>query len=329
MAKTFTIAGNTNQWLNTGINVHPGQWVRITANGYIHFATGGWARNANGVDQAGNGRERANASHPGPGLTKNSLIAHVGGRTVQAGADMAFRAPAGGPVQLMVNDDYRGDNGGQWAVTVDVPPAPLRLVQRLLVVTQGKGAATSLVENAIKDFAGHVHQYTGGVVQAAIYRTHIAADVPPGEMIVPHKDHANQRVAGYNQAFQAQLIQQGFNPADYDGVFRLYDQPPAFPHWGYWTWPFISGLPRRIGYTTIPVDHFGNTPDAGYGVLMHEYLHQMDGRFNEAGVPGFYDPDGKPGGMSNQGYYEHSLKQLPDGTPPPFGLLHRVFGQLV
>lgn len=90
--------------LNTGINVHPGQWVRITAAGFIHFAAGGWPRSADGVDPAGNGRERANPSHPGPELTKNSLIAHVGGHTVQAGADMAFRAPAGGPVQLMVNN---------------------------------------------------------------------------------------------------------------------------------------------------------------------------------------------------------------------------------
>ncbi len=328
MAKTFTIAGNTNAWLNTGINVHPGQWVRITATGFIHFAAGGWPRSADGVDQSGNGRERANASHPGPGLTKNSLIAQVGGHTVQAGADMAFRAPAGGPVQLMVNDDYRNDNGGQWRVIVDLPPAPLRLVQKLLVVTQGKGAASSLVENAIKDFAGHVHQYTGGTVQAAITRTHLGADVQPVEMAVPSAEHAD-RVAGYNPMFQAQLIQQGHNPAHFDGVFRLYDQPPSFPNWGYWTWYQISGLPRRIGYTTIPVDHFGLTFDAGYGVMMHEYLHQMDHRFDDAGVPGFYNPHDKPDGMPNQKFYEHSLQHLPGGAPPPFGLLHLVFGRLV
>lgn len=328
MAKTFTIAGNTNQWLDTGINVHPGQWVRITAAGYIHFAASGWPRSADGVDQGGNGRERANASHPGPGLTKNSLIAHVGGHTVQAGADMAFRAPAGGPVQLMVNDDYRNDNGGQWTVTVDLPPAPLRLVQKLLVATQGKGAATNLVENAIKDFAGHVHQYTGGVVQAAITRTHLAAEVQPVEMTIPSAKHEDI-VAGYNPIFQAQLIQQGCNPGDFDGVFRLYDQPPGFPKWGYWTWYQISGFARRIGYTTIPVGHFGLTPDAGYGVMMHEYLHQMDHRFDDAGVPDFYSPHDNFNGMPNQKFYEHTLRHLPSGAPPPFGLLHRVFGRLV
>lgn len=328
MANTFTLAGNTNQWLNTGINVQAGQWVRITAAGYINFAVGGWPRSADGVDPGGQGRERANANHPGPGLTKNSLIAHVGGRTVQAGADMAFRAPAGGPLQLMVNDDYRNDNGGQWTVTVDLPRAPLRLVQKLLMVTQRPGPPSALVTKAIEDFRGHVTQYTGGAVEAAITPVHLPVAVQPVEMAVPNQKLPD-RVAGYHPVFQSQLIQQGRNPADFDGIFRLYEQPQGFPNWGYWTWYQISGTARRIGFTSIPVDHFGNTPDAGYGVLMHEYLHQMDHRFDDAGVPGFYNPDEKPNGMGNQAYYEQSLRQMAGGVAPPFGLLNRVFGRLV
>lgn len=326
----ITVQGNTSGWTDTGIDVQQGQWIRITASGWIGFAFGGWHRNPDGVDQHGQGRETANGHHPGPGLIKNSLIAHIGGHTLQAGSNMAIRAPASGRLHFIVNDDHRGDNGGSWQVNAEPLAGPLTLHQNLLLVTQGAMAASSsLIENGIRDFVGIVAAHSDRAVRISVARQHIPEQVAASEMVIPAAG-STHRIAGYGPVFSQWLQRMGVDPAAFDGIFRLYEQPPQFPDFGYWTWEFISGLPKRIGYTSMPVNILQNEPDGAGGVLLHEYLHQLDGRFKDAGVPGFYDPDAKPDpAMSNFDYYTHTLRHYANSPlPPPYGLLNGVFGRL-
>lgn len=322
---TFNIPGNSSGWINTGVQVQSGQWIRITASGWIGFALGGWQRSPDGLDQNGQGREHANANHPGPGLTKNSLIVHIGGHTLQAGSNMAFRAPAGGQIHVIANDEHRGDNGGSWKVSVDAGI----LRQSLLLATQGGLAQSPLIDAGIREFERLVDHHSDHSIKLDIRRQHISTQIDLSELVTP--TNPDQRVAGYSTLFRDQLKTLGADPATFDGVIRMYEQPATHTKYGYWTWPSVGGLPSRIGYSTIPVNVLNGEADGVEGVLLHEYLHQLDFRFRDAGVPDFYDPDGKPHGstMTNHQFYEYIMRrQDHGGGPPPYGRLHGVFGSL-
>lgn len=322
---TFNIPGNSSGWINTGVQVQSGQWICITASGWIGFAVGGWHRSPDGLDQNGQGREHANANHPGPGLTKNSLIVHIGGHTLQAGSNMAFRAPAGGQIHFIANDEYRGDNGGSWQVNLDTGV----LRQSLLLATQGGLAQSPRIDAGIREFERLVAHHSDRSIKLDIRHEHIPAQIDVSELVTP--PNPAQRVAGYSALFRNHLAKQGADPATFDGVIRMYEQPATHPRYGYWTWPSVSGLPSRIGYSTIPVNALGSEPDGIEGVLLHEYLHQLDFRFRDAGIPDFYDPDGKPHGsaMTNHQFYEYIMRrQEHGGAPPPYGRLHGIFGNL-
>ncbi len=328
----ITVQGNTSGWTDTGIHVRQGQWVRITASGWIGFAFGGWHRSPDGVDQNGQGRENASGNHPGPNLVKNSLIAHIGGHTLQAGSNVAFRAPADGNIHLIANDDFRGDNGGSWQVEVNAGV----LKQRLLLVTQGTiaPALSTLIETGIARFASLVAGHSDGMVALQIERGgHITEAVDPSDMVPPRDPPdpaSSQRVAGFGPAFRKRLERRGVHADNYDGLIRVYEHPAGFPGSGYWTWSFTPGLTRRISYSAIPIGALAREPDGVDGVLLHEYLHQLDYRFEDAGIPGFYDPDGKPAAppMTNHQFYEHVMRRQMNGTPPPYGRLHGIFGKL-
>ncbi len=327
----FSIPGNSNGWIDTGIRVQAGQWIRINASGWIGFAFGGWHRSPDGVDQHGQGRETANSGHPGPGLIKNSLILHVGGHTLQAGSNVLLRAPAAGNLHVIANDDFRGDNGGAWQVTVDAGP----LRQRLLIVTQGSIPASihTLIEAGLLRFAQLVRSHSDGAVEIDFERpAHLSEEVDVSELVAPRKPPdpaSSQRIAWYSAIFHDRLLRRGIDPEHSDGLFRLYPHP-AGATGGYWTWSHTNVLPPRIAYTAMPVDGLPREPDGTDGVLLHEYLHHLDMRFGDAGIPGFYDPDGKPASspMSNHQFYEYVMRRQTDGSPPPWGRLHGLFGRL-
>lgn len=320
----FDIPGNSSGWINTGVQVQAGQWVRITASGWVGFAFGGWHRSPDGLDQNGHGREIANSNHPGANLTKNSLIVHIGGHTLQAGSNMAFRAQAGGQIHLIANDEHRADNGGSWQVNVDAGV----LRQSLLLATQGGLAQSPQIDAGIREFERLVAHHSDHSIKLDIRREHIPAQIDLSELVAPDPI---QHVAGYSTLFRNHLVKLGADPAAFDGVIRMYEQPATHTKYGYWTWPSVGGLPSRIGYSTIPVNALGGEPDGIDGVLLHEYLHQLDFRFRDAGIPNFYDPDGKPHGstMTNHQFYEHIMRrQEHDGAAPPYGQLHGIFGNL-
>jgi hypothetical protein len=329
---TFNIPGNSNGWIDTGIHVQSGQWIRITATGWIGFAFGGWHRSPDGVDQHGQGRETANNSHPGPGLIKNSLLVHVGGHTLQAGSNVTLRAPAAGNLHLIANDDFRADNGGEWQVTLDAGA----LHQQLLVVTQGSIPANTrtLIETGLTNFADLVRRHSDGAVAIDFERAgHLDPDVDISELVPPRDPpdpNSGQRIAPYSATFHNLLLRRGVHPERCDGVFRIYPHPSGSPGGGYWTWSHTNALPPRIAYSAIPVDALPREPDGVHGVLLHEYLHQADARFNDAGFPNFYDPDTKPASppMTNHQFYEQVMRRQTDGSPPPWGRLHGVFGRL-
>lgn len=329
---SFDIPGNTGDWINTGVQIRAGQWLHIQASGFISFAFGGsWPRSADGVDPNGQGREIAPDSHPGPRLIRNSLLVQIGGHTLQAGTNATLQAPADGTIFLLPNDDFRGDNGGSWHV--DMQSGALR--QRLLVARQGALAKMreQLIDGGLERFRNLVAHHTSGQVLVETELLPLVEEVDPSELVAPAtkpNDGFDQLVAGDTPAFRDLLQRHGRDADGFDGVFRLYGQPAGYTKWNYWTWPGMSGMRRPTSYTTIPVDRLDVEPDGVDGIVLHEYLHHMDFRFNDIGIPGFYSPDTKPHDplLSNHQFYERIMRRETDGSLPPYGRLHGTFGRL-
>jgi hypothetical protein len=223
------------------------------------------------------------------------------------------------------HDDFRADNGGSWQVSVDAGV----LQQKLLVVTQGALAQSAKIDASIAAFAKLVAHHSDNTIAAIIQHEHIDEQVDETELITP--PNPAHRVAGFSATFRNRLQRRGLPPANYDDIFRLYEQPAKYTNYGYWTWPSIEGVPHHIGYTTIPINGLAREPDGLEGIMQHEYLHHMDMRFEDAGIRNCYDPDSKPHGsaMTNLQFYEHIMRrQEHDGMPPPYGRLHGIFGKL-
>jgi Ca2+-binding EF-hand superfamily protein len=110
------VVSSTERWVDTGIDVRAGDILLFDVQGTIRMSD-----NGNDVANAGgsvNGR-RANNS-PIPSAPAGGLIARVGNREpVYVGERRALRVPANGRLFLSVNDDFLGDNEGQYRVTVD------------------------------------------------------------------------------------------------------------------------------------------------------------------------------------------------------------------
>ena len=317
------VSGNTNGWINTGIQVAAGQWVRITASGWIGFAVGGWHRSPDGVDQNGQGLQYAGAGHPGPELVKNSLIAYINGHTLQAGSNVAFRAPSGGQLHLIANDDFRGDNGGGWQVNVDVGV----LRQRLLMITQGpiEAGRAKLIADGIAQFTKLVWNYSGNSIAAEIAPLDIDAPVDLSELMQP-APNSPLRIATYSPILHNFLAQRGVPAESVDGIFRFYMQPPNTGNYGYWTMGTIPNPQKRLGYSAIGANSLGPDASAVATVLLREYLQQLDARFHDAGVPAFRHPYSKP--QSDLQFFAQIMQAMENNVPPPYGRLHGVFGRL-
>jgi hypothetical protein len=95
------------------------------------------------------------------------------------------------------------------------------------------------------------------------------------------------------------------------------------------TWPSIDDLSRVVTRTTITVEILSREPSVAEDIVLHEYLHHMDNRFNDIGVPYFYNPDDKPSGStpSNYALYETIMRRETDGSAAPYRRLHGTFGR--
>jgi Ca2+-binding EF-hand superfamily protein len=113
------VVDSTTRWTDTGINVRAGQYVTIQATGTVQMST-----DANDVADpwgARSGRKAPNA--PDPNMPAGGLVAMISGSTpvfVGNRTDTRLRMPATGRLYLSVNDDYLGDNRGEFRVTINV-----------------------------------------------------------------------------------------------------------------------------------------------------------------------------------------------------------------
>jgi len=112
--RTITVGGD-RQWVDTGINVNPGDSVTISANGQIRVARDGGTMTASGTQS---GRTEGATI---PSAPVGALVARVGNTPAMfIGETRTFRTARGGRLYLGVNDNYFDDNTGQFNVTVDV-----------------------------------------------------------------------------------------------------------------------------------------------------------------------------------------------------------------
>jgi hypothetical protein len=112
MARTVTVPTNQT-WSNSGIDVRRGDVIHFRASGNVTLShnPGDYATPAGAND----GRLAGNS--PLPGVTGGLLIGRVGNSAPFAiGAESEVTMPANGRLYLGVNDDYAGDNSGNFVV---------------------------------------------------------------------------------------------------------------------------------------------------------------------------------------------------------------------
>ena len=109
------VVGGDRQWVDTGINVQPGDAVSINANGQIRVARDGGPMSPAGVES---GRTEGATM---PTANVGGLVARFGDSApLFIGERRSFRTAVGGRLYLGVNDNFFDDNTGEFTVTVDV-----------------------------------------------------------------------------------------------------------------------------------------------------------------------------------------------------------------
>ena len=117
---TIFLVDGRQRWVDTGIDLRPGDTVSVSATGTIVMSS-------NDADQAGpagsqTGRRAAEA--PLRDVAAGALIARIGaGAPLLVGTSQVInRITTAGRLYLSVNDDYLLDNRGQFRATVTVTP---------------------------------------------------------------------------------------------------------------------------------------------------------------------------------------------------------------
>jgi hypothetical protein len=109
----------TERWIDTGMRVEAGDTITFDAEGSIQMS-------ADGDDIAtpsGSRTGRRAAEAPLRNQSAGILIARIGNSAVVAIGDRrTSRAPVSGELYLGVNDDFLGDNSGEYRVSVTVNP---------------------------------------------------------------------------------------------------------------------------------------------------------------------------------------------------------------
>jgi hypothetical protein len=106
------VPGNGN-WVSTGITVRQGEDVRLRASGEVRLSSDA----SDTATPAGSVKGRKSPSAPMPQELAGALIGRIGnGSPFGVGDLSSFRAPASGVLYLRVNDDFVGDNTGEFGV---------------------------------------------------------------------------------------------------------------------------------------------------------------------------------------------------------------------
>lgn len=329
-------SGNLGGWRTTGIKVRKGEWIRVKASGWIGFAHGGWHRDPNGRDSNGHFESPAKSygnNHPAGNCIKNSLILKINNYILQGGTNKLFKSPDTGEIFISNNDNYCTDNSGAWNVHISAG----NIRQKLLFIVNGYDRnMVGTIEGDIRKFEQFVQNATNNEI--TIEHKLIALPNIDSSELVNYGEKWGF-IAGYSWKLDQELRKQGINPFDYAGIFRIYNHPYSSHNSAFggntWIW-FNDRLGRkdRPGYTSIIGQQMyqGQEPPADY--ILHEYLHQLDHRFNDAKITEFADADhrgknGIPAGATKQEYYRNILQITETGRRPPYGILHDIMGHLV
>lgn len=131
MAGTTVVSvAGANPWTDTGIALHVGDSVSISATGTIYIAGSDPGKSPDGA--VGCIGPADGSIPPGPfltpGLTCFSLVGRIDtGTPFEVGASNSFQVATAGELYLGVNDNFFGDNSGAWSASVTItspPPAP-------------------------------------------------------------------------------------------------------------------------------------------------------------------------------------------------------------
>src|SRR5262249_47640772 len=116
-------------WTLTGITVHKGDTITVTASGKIHFGGGPISSlDPNGIPWGPACRRvnprQSGIAWPANGIACWSLIARIDAKQpiVGIGTDKTFTAAHDGQLELGVNDNFVVDNSGSWDAKVTVTP---------------------------------------------------------------------------------------------------------------------------------------------------------------------------------------------------------------
>ena len=113
----FVIVSGTERWTDTGLTLRVGDRVAFDAEGTIQMSPDP----NDTADPAGSRRLAPDA--PLRTRAAGSLIARIGDSApILVGARRTFAAPGSGRLYLSVNDDYLGDNSGEFRARHDQPP---------------------------------------------------------------------------------------------------------------------------------------------------------------------------------------------------------------
>jgi hypothetical protein len=111
---TITVPAN-QQWVPTGLNVHKGDRLGVTATGTVQLS----ADPSDTATPAGSTKSRYAQNAPLPSVLAGALIGKINsGKPFAIGSDSTFSAPDTGQLFLGVNDDGMGDNEGSYQVTI-------------------------------------------------------------------------------------------------------------------------------------------------------------------------------------------------------------------
>ena len=125
-AATHVSVSPVHVWTDTRMALHSGDTLTIRTSGRIHFGAPpidrltavGIPRGAE-CDAVAARRSAAATAWPAPHLSCWSLIGRIGSSSPFAiGGAHSIRATQDGELFLGVNDNFLGDNAGQWSVTV-------------------------------------------------------------------------------------------------------------------------------------------------------------------------------------------------------------------
>ncbi|HSL22148.1 MAG TPA: hypothetical protein VK886_11470 [Vicinamibacterales bacterium] len=110
----IVVAGN-QQWTPTGLIVRRGETIRFSATGHVQLSGDSNDR----AQPAGAFSGRKTPGSPMPEAITGALIARIGeGKPFGIGDLPSVQMPESGPLHLGINDDYVGDNTGQFNVQV-------------------------------------------------------------------------------------------------------------------------------------------------------------------------------------------------------------------